>query len=127
VTNTDVPFNTAGKLLEDALRVFTQQDLLASTIRVSLGLVGPVGPIIAEFLTQFVPGQRIDRLHNWVEQLNDRLCDVEAGFQERLASSPTYAALAEAAEVAAVESPSDERRTERPCHSVTNGTLADRC
>jgi hypothetical protein len=35
---------------------FSQQDWLAASIRTSLALTGPIGPIIAEFLTQFVPG-----------------------------------------------------------------------
>jgi hypothetical protein len=54
----------------DLLRRFTQEDMLASGIRVALGAIGPVGTMVGEFLTQFVPAQRVDRLQHFVE-LND--------------------------------------------------------
>jgi len=92
------------------VRRFTQEDLLASALKSALALTGPFGGVIGEFLTQFIPQQRLDRLHDWVEQLNDRLKGLEAGFERRLQESAAYSALAEQAAVAAVQTPSHERR-----------------
>lgn len=94
----------------DLLRRFTQEDLLASGIRVALGLAGPVGTIVGEFLTQFVPAQRLDRLRDFVERLHERLDGLEDQFKERLVSTPAFAALTEEASVAAVSTPSDDHR-----------------
>jgi hypothetical protein len=96
----------------DLLRQFTQQDILARSIRVGLSLAGPVGGLIGEFLTEFVPGQRVDRLHDFVEKLADRLAGIEEQFKERLATSSGFAALAEQATLSAVRTASDEHRTD---------------
>ena len=93
-------------------RKYTQQDLLASAIRTGLSVAGPAGAIVAEFITEFVPAQRVDRLHDFVEQLDDRLRGVEAQFKERLASSSGFAALAEQASVSAVRTASTEHRAD---------------
>jgi hypothetical protein len=93
----------------DSWRRFTQEDVLALSIRTALATLGPIGAIIAEFATQLVPRQRVDRLHHYVEQLGDRLTSLEE-FKARLHESAAYAALAEEATLAAVRTPSDERR-----------------
>lgn len=74
------------------LRKFTQQDLLASGLRVALSAAGPFGVIVGEFLTQFVPAQRLDRLQQFVDCLAERLGGLESVFRERVSSSPSYAA-----------------------------------
>jgi hypothetical protein len=57
-----------------------------------------------------VPRQRADRLHEFVEFLNERHAESEGAFEERLKSSPAFAALTEEVSVAAVRTPSSERR-----------------
>lgn len=97
---------------QDRLQRFTQEDMLGTGLRVSLALLGPIGAITGEFVTQFVPRQRMDRLHDFVEKLDERLRAVEEEaetFKARL-QTPAYAALAETTMVAAVQTPSDERR-----------------
>jgi len=79
------------------LRRFTQEDMLASGLRVALASVGPVGVIVAEFATQLVPRQHLDRLQNFSEQLNERLAGLEDEFRERLSSSAAFATLTEEA------------------------------
>lgn len=95
---------------EHPLRRFTQEDMLASGLRVALSAVGPLGGLVGEFLTQFVPAQRLDRLQHFVECLSERLTGLETLFKERVQALPSYAALAEEACVSAVRTPSDEHR-----------------
>jgi hypothetical protein len=59
---------------------------LALSIRSTLALAGPPGAIVGEFLTHFVPGQRLDRC-SFVELLNERVGDLEA-FKQMVTSSP---------------------------------------
>jgi hypothetical protein len=93
----------------DWLRQFTQEDYAASLIRVTLGLTGPLGVIAAEFLTQFVPRQRLDRLSDFLEKLVERVSDLEA-FKSRLQESAAFSAVVEQAFIVAVRTPSTERR-----------------
>ena len=92
------------------LRRFTQEDMLASGLRMALSAAGPFGAVLAEFATQFVPQQRLDRMQNFIEQLNERLRDLEDGFRERVKLKLRLAALTEEVTLAAVRTPSDERR-----------------
>lgn len=91
------------------LRPTTQADILAGSLRASLALLGPAGVLFGEFLTHFVPNQRLDRLTDYVEILGDRLDDLQA-FQTRIESSAAFAAVVEEATVAAVQSPESQRR-----------------
>lgn len=92
------------------LRRYTQEDLLASTVRVALAAAGPIGAIVGEFLTQFTPSQRLDRLQNFTERLAARLEGLEEQFKARLTSSQSFAVLAEEVSQAAVHSASDHTR-----------------
>ncbi len=96
--------------LPDLLRKYTQEDMFASGLRVGLSIIGPAGVIAGEFLTQFVPTQRIDRLQDFVEKLGERLAGVEDQFKERLVTSPGFAALTEQASLSAVRTASAEHR-----------------
>jgi hypothetical protein len=98
--------------VEDLMRRYTQEDALAAGMRVALSTLGPVGAIGAEFLTQFVPRQRADRLHDYIEQLADRFRDLEEQLRERLETSAAFSSLAEQAALAAARSASSERRRE---------------
>lgn len=92
------------------LRRFTQEDMAAASMRMALSAAGPLGALVAEFATQFIPRQRIDRLQEFVEELNERMAGYEEQFRERLAGSVPFAALAEEATLAAVRSPEQARR-----------------
>lgn len=91
-------------------RKFAQEDATALILRSSLALAGPFGPIVGEILTQFIPRQRADRLQSFLEQLNERLAELEEQFRQRVNESAGYASLVEQALIAAVQAPSDERR-----------------
>ncbi len=85
--------------------------LLAAGIKGFCGLLGPFGAIAGEFLTQFVPRQRLDRLQDFIEQLNDEVGALRDRFEARL-QEPPFASLTEESFVAAVQTPSDVRRRE---------------
>jgi hypothetical protein len=106
----------------DIARQFSQQDLLAVGIKGFCGLLGPLGGVVGEFVTQFVPEQRLDRLANMVEQLDEQLGGLREEFKARL-HQPTFAALTEDAFVSAVQTPSDARR--RQLASLLRNGLAD--
>lgn len=92
------------------LRRFTQEDMLASGLRMALSAAGPLGAVVSEFVTQLVPQQRVDRLENFVERLNQRFVGLRDEFHERVQSSAPFAVLTEEATLAAVRTASDERR-----------------
>lgn len=94
----------------DWIKSHDPQDALAQSIRMGLSIV-PLGGILAEFLTQFVPGQRMDRLQEYVEILAEVVADVQE-FHRRLSTSPGFAAVTEQAAVAAAQAPSSQRRRE---------------
>lgn len=94
----------------DWLDRFTAEDGAASSVRIALASAGPMGAIVAEFITQFIPNQRLDRLQDFTEQLANRLTGLESAFQERIRESAAYASLVEEASLAAVRTPSRERR-----------------
>ena len=94
----------------DWLRRFTQEDMVALGMRTALATLGPFGAFFGDFLTQFVPNQRLDRLQDFVEKMHERLSSFEAPFSSRVASSEAYASLVEEVTVQAVRTPSDDRR-----------------
>ena len=94
------------------LRRFAQEDMLASGLRMALSAAGPFGAVIAEFVTHLVPQQRVDRLENFVEQLNQKFLGLHDEFRERVRSSAPFAVLTEEATLAAVRTASDERRSD---------------
>jgi len=109
---------------DNPLREFAQEDLLVSGLRVALSAAGPLGAIVGEFLTQFVPAQRLDRLQQFVECLSERLGELESSFRERIHSSPAFAAVVEEAAVSAVRTLSDEHRRDL-AWLVANGLSLD--
>jgi hypothetical protein len=106
------------------LKKMEQEDLLASGLRLALSAAGPFGAIVAEFLTQFVPNQRVDRLQQFVECLSERLGGLESSFQERISKSSAFAALVEEGAVSAVKTASDEHRRDL-AWLLTNGLSHD--
>jgi len=94
----------------DWLRRFSSEDVAATGIRIGLASAGPFGAILAEFVTQFVPEQRLDRLHDFAEQLAKRLTSLETAFEARIGESAAYASLVEQVTLAAVRAADRNRR-----------------
>jgi hypothetical protein len=65
---------------------------------------------MGEFLTEFVPGQRTDRLYEYVEHLSERMAGLEEELRSRMQQSPAYAHLLEETSLAAVRTASTQRR-----------------
>lgn len=84
--------------------------MFASGIRVALSALRPFGGVIGDFLTQFVPQQRLDRLTEFVEILHEQMEAAATSFQQRVETSAPYAALLEESTLAAVRTPSSQRR-----------------
>lgn len=105
----DTDMNDRSNPPHELLRTTTQADVFAGSLRASLGLLGPAGVVVGEFLTYFVPNQRLDRLTEYTSLLRDRVEDLQA-FQARLEASAAFAAVFEQATIAAVQTPSHDRR-----------------
>ena len=97
---------------QDWLRRFTQEDMLASGLRMALSAAGPLGAVVSEFVTQLVPQQRVDRLEHFVEQLNQKFLGLHDELRERVQSSAPFAVLTEETTLAAVRTESAERRSD---------------
>ena len=102
-----------------------QQDILAKSVRVGLSLCGPVGAIVGEFITQFVPRQRLDRLQHFTEVLGQRLDNCEEQLRQRISESASFAALVEETSVTAVRSASATRREDLAALLVNSLSKAD--
>jgi hypothetical protein len=62
----------------------SRADYGASILKAALGLIPFAGPILAEVVNDFIPGQRTDRLVEFVKELDARLTEVT---QERFAAN----------------------------------------
>jgi len=96
--------------IRDLLRKYDQQDMLASILRTALAVAVPFGGVLNEFVTHFIPAQRVSRLVEFAEKLYERLAGLEEEFREYVKSSPGFAVLTEEAILAAVRTGSSERR-----------------
>ena len=95
---------------QDPPRRWEQSDLIARSIKTVLGACGPLGGILADFVIEFVPNQRLDRLSDYAEHLGDRMRGLEDAFQARLRASAAYASLCEQTTLAAARAASAQRR-----------------
>jgi hypothetical protein len=88
----------------------TGRDRAVALARAVAGMVPVVGPLIAELITEVVPGQRQERIEDWLRQLAQQLASVEhATLLERL-RKPENVALFEEGAYQAVRAISEERR-----------------
>lgn len=94
---------------QDLARKYSQEDFGASLLRVGLASLGPLGAVVGEFATPMVPRQRVDRLGDFCERLEERLRDSEE-FRAGLETRPGFGALFEQATRAAVTTPSAQKR-----------------
>ena len=100
-----------------------QQDILVKAIRVGLSFCGPVGALLGEVITEFIPAQRIDRLQDFSERLKEQIDDLNA-FKTKFESSTGFAALVEGVTLAAIRTPSPDRR-EQLAALLANGLSKD--
>ncbi|MHB1000825.1 MAG: hypothetical protein ACYC27_16410 [Armatimonadota bacterium] len=72
-------------LYSPQLARMTSADFAAATARAMLGAIPFVGPLVSEIVTTIIPGQRMDRIQDFLERLAERVKDVEAEvLQERM-------------------------------------------
>jgi hypothetical protein len=94
-------------------------------VAIAKGVVGAVpivGALAAEALTEFIPGQKLDRLESWLNRFSERVSSLENGV-ERLRtrlSTPEGADVFEDGAVQASRALSDDRRT-RLANLIANG------
>ena len=97
-------------------------DRAVALARGVIGAVPIVGALAAEALTEFIPGQKLDRLEAWLNTFSERVSSLEGGIgqlRERL-STPEGADVFEDSAVQATRALSDDRRT-RLANLITNG------
>jgi hypothetical protein len=103
----------------------TGRDRAVALARAVAGMVPVVGPLIAELITEVVPGQRQERIEDWLRQLAQQLASVEhATLLERL-RKPENVALFEEGAYQAVRAISEERR-QQIAELVAGGIADDR-
>lgn len=86
---------TSGREADIELGMSTA-DQVATFVRATSSLIPGVGPIIGQLITEIIPNQRLDRLENYLRQLNERVERLETikGAPERIALFEDGALLA---------------------------------
>jgi hypothetical protein len=91
--------------------------------RAVAGMVPVAGSLIAELITEVVPGQRQERIEDWLRHLAERLATVEeTRLRERL-REPENVALFEEGAYQAARAITEERR--RQIADLVGGGIAD--
>jgi hypothetical protein len=99
------------------------RDRTLALARAVAGMVPIAGSLIAELITEVVPGQRLERAEDWLRHLTERLTGVEeAVLRERL-RKPENVALFEEGVYQAARAFSEERR--RQIAELVAGGIAD--
>ncbi|MGH6793547.1 MAG: hypothetical protein ACRECF_12515 [Methyloceanibacter sp.] len=99
------------------------RDRTAAFARALAGMVPIAGSLIAELITEVVPGQRLERIEYWLRHLVERLASVEeAALRERLRKRENVALFEEGA-YQATRAISEERR--RQIAELVAGGIAD--
>jgi hypothetical protein len=98
-------------------------DRTVALARALAGMVPIAGSLIAELITEVMPGQRHERIEHWLRHLAERLASVEeASLRERL-REPENVALFEEGAYQATRAISEERR--RQIAELVAGGIAD--
>ena len=87
----------------------TRADVAAGIARAGLGMIPLVGPVVTEIVTAIIPGQRMDRLHAFLEALAVRVEGLEAGTFEQSMKTPEAIDLLEDVMAQAARAMSEER------------------
>ena len=90
----------------------------------AVGSMVPIaGPLIAELITEAVPGQRLERAEDWLRHLTERLAGVEEAVLRARLRKPENVALFEEGMYQAARAFSEERR--RQIAELVAGGIAD--
>ncbi|WP_010448476.1 hypothetical protein [Vibrio rotiferianus] len=85
-------------------------DALVASTKSVFGAVPIAGPFLSELVGCIIPNQRVDRLTNYVKQLEVRLSSIESSKLKNATSSPEGIDLIEEGFVQAARTMTDERR-----------------
>ena len=61
-----------------------KEDFLAAIGRGAAGAIPFVGTFVGELITNIIPGQRIDRIAKFLDELNKRVTELEVNVQEKM-------------------------------------------
>lgn len=88
----------------------TPRDRAVAVARAVAGMVPVAGPLLAELITEVVPGQRQERVEDWLRHLAERLAKLEEKDLHARLREPENVALFEEGAHQAARSVSEERR-----------------
>jgi hypothetical protein len=103
----------------------TGRDRAVAIARAIAGMVPVAGPALAELITEFIPGQRQERLHDWLRRVAERLAGVEEATLRGRLREPENVALIEEGGYQAARAISEERR-QQIADLVAGGVADDR-
>ncbi len=87
-----------------------KNDLIASALKSSFGLVPYIGSILSELVGSIIPNQRLDRLVNYVRILDQKVSDIPLDKLNKMLKNEEFIDLMEEGFLQATKSLSDERR-----------------
>ncbi len=87
-------------------------DLAVSTAKGFLGLVPFVGGLLTELIGVTVPNQRMDRIADYLKELDKRIANFDCEQKERFAGGPAYIDLVEEGALRAIRATTAERRAQ---------------
>ncbi|WP_418383614.1 hypothetical protein [Akkermansia sp.] len=88
----------------------TVRDYVARSVKCGVSVIPCLGPIIAEFVTDIIPRQRIDRIAEFLNQLNKKLIRLETTIDKFMLEDEAKSRLMEESIQQAANSSSFERR-----------------
>ncbi len=87
-----------------------RSDFLVSVAKSAVGTIPIAGPLLSELIGSVIPNQRIDRLSKYLNELNQRLSNIEPIVLDELRKDDEFIDLVEEGFVQASRAISDERR-----------------
>lgn len=85
-------------------------DLLTSATKSIVGAAPFIGPLLSELVDNLIPNQRIDRLTKFINQLDNKLANLEKEFIEEALKNEVFTDLLEEGLKQSVRALSEERR-----------------
>lgn len=85
-------------------------DLLTSFSKSALSMVPIAGPFLSEIVGTIIPNQRIDRLIEYIKELNKRITKIQTERLEELSKNEEFVDLAEEGFIQASRATTSERR-----------------
>src|ERR1035441_5643861 len=85
-------------------------DYGTSALKVALGLVPVVGPLLVELIALIIPGQRLDRIGDFAAKLGERTRNLEEEMKKAIRNDPEFTDLVEEALRQASRATTEEKR-----------------